>query len=162
MNKKTVGGIDINIKILTRCGIIAININSDPNQVREGKQRLSRDLTWTCNGGARGGMRKNCDLPKNKQNSWTIIARCYKTQHWESPPPVWATVGYVGIMSDDDDDDDGDDDDDDDEDDEQELSDMWELCNESGHSCYCCHTVIIIFQRAQRNPLFCPLSINPT
>ena len=86
-----------------------------------------------------------------------LIARCYKTQHWESPPPVWATVGYVS-----DDDDDGDDDDDDDEDDEQELSDMWELCNESGHSCYCCHTVIIIFQRAQRNPLFCPLSINPT
>ena len=91
-----------------------------------------------------------------------LIARCYKTQHWESPPPVWATVGYVGIVSDDDDYDDGDDDDGDDEDDKQELSDMWELCNESGHSCYCYHTVIIIFQRAQRNPLFCPLSINPT
>ena len=45
---------------------------------------------------------------------------------------------------------------------EQEEWDMWELCTGSAHSFEHGHVRIIIFKTRQRNPLFCPLSINPT
>ena len=45
---------------------------------------------------------------------------------------------------------------------EQEGWDMWELCTGSAHSFEHGHVRIIIFKTRQRNPLFCPLSINPT